>query len=133
MLMGALHVFWAVFHFLGSKDDWYVAVGRRGGEALGGSGNGGVAVGGRGGGFGSARYSWDRHRQTDRQIGRWIDIITDRHMYMYNCDFFLTFGHISSCSHCPKRRVGWAQFYRRAHVAGGLGAIRAVCRAWQAF
>ena len=65
-----------------------MAVGRRGGEALGGSGNGGVAVGGRGGGFGSARYSWDRHRQTDRQIGRWIDIITDRHMYMYNCDFF---------------------------------------------
>ena len=27
----------------------------------------------------------------------------------------------------------WAQFDRRAHVAGGLGAIRAVCRAWQAF
>ena len=29
--------------------------------------------------------------------------------------------------------MGWAQFDRRAHVAGGLGAIRAVCRAWQAF
>ena len=55
-------------------------------------------------------------------------------MYMYNCDFFFPFGHISSCSHlCPKHRVGWAQFDRRAHVAGGLGAIRAVCRAWQAF
>ena len=27
---------------------------------------------------------------------------------------------------------GWAQFDRRGHVAGGLGAIRAVCRAWQA-
>ena len=48
--------------------------------------------------------------------------------------FFSSFGHISSCSHlCPKCRVGWAQFDRRAHVAGRLGAIRAVCRAWQAF
>ena len=56
------------------------------------------------------------------------------HMYMYNCDLFFPFGHISSCAHlCPKRRVGWAQFARRGHVAGGLGAIRAVCRAWQAF
>ena len=55
-------------------------------------------------------------------------------MYMYNCDFFLALGHISSCSHlCPKRRVGWARVDRRAHVTGGLGAIRAVCRAWQAF
>ena len=43
---------------------------------------------------------------------------------------FFFFGDISSCSHlCPKRRVGWAQFDRRGHVAGGLGAIRAVCRA----
>ena len=41
------------------------------------------------------------------------------------------FGHISSFSHlCPKRRVGWAHFDRRAHVARGLGAIRVVCRAW---
>ena len=49
------------------------------------------------------------------------------------CVFFF-FGHISSCSHlCPKRRMGWAQFDRPAHVAGGLGAIRAICRAWQAF
>ena len=56
------------------------------------------------------------------------------HMYMYIIVIFFAFGHISSCSHlCPKRRVGWAQFDRRAHVAGGLGAIRAVCRAWQAF
>ena len=48
--------------------------------------------------------------------------------------FFFTFGHISRCLHlCPKRRVGWAQFNRRVHVAGGLGAIRAVYRAWQAF
>ena len=55
------------------------------------------------------------------------------YMYMYNCVFF-SFGHISSCSClCPQRRVGWAQFDRRAHVAGGLGVIRAVCRAWQAF
>ena len=54
---------------------------------------------------------------------------------MYNCDFFcLPSGNIPSCSHlCPKRRVGWAQFDRRAHVAKGLAAIRAVCRAWQAF
>ena len=29
--------------------------------------------------------------------------------------------------------MGWAQFDRWGHVAGGLGAIRAVCRAWQAF
>ena len=51
------------------------------------------------------------------------------------CTFFFLFlfGHISSCSHlCPKRRVGLAQFDRRAHVTGGLGAIRAVCRAWEA-
>ena len=55
-------------------------------------------------------------------------------MYMYNFLLFFPFGHISSWSHlCPKRRVVWAQFDRRAHVAGGLGAIRAVCRAWQAF
>ena len=48
--------------------------------------------------------------------------------------FFSSFGYISSCSHlCPKRRMGWAQFDRRGHDAGGLGAIRAVCRAWQAF
>ena len=54
-------------------------------------------------------------------------------MYMYKCDFYFL-GHISSCSHlCPKRRMGWAQFDRRGHVAGGLGAILAVCRAWQAF
>ena len=47
---------------------------------------------------------------------------------------FCPFGHIPSWSHlCPKRRVGWAQFDRRGHVARGLGAIRAVCRAWQAF
>ena len=47
---------------------------------------------------------------------------------------FFSFGHISSCSHLfTKLRVGWAQFDRRAHVAGGLGAILAVCRAWQAF
>ena len=46
----------------------------------------------------------------------------------------LFFGHISLCSHLfLKRRVGWAQFDRRAHVAGSLGPIRAVCRAWQAF
>ena len=44
------------------------------------------------------------------------------------------FGHISSCSHhYPKRQVGWAQFGPWGHVSGGLGAIRAVCRAWQAF
>ena len=54
--------------------------------------------------------------------------------WMYNCVFFSSFGNISSCSHlCSKRRVGWAPFDRRAHVAGILGAIRAVCRAWQAF
>ena len=54
-------------------------------------------------------------------------------MYTCNCYFFFL-GHISSCSHLrPKRRVGWAQFDRRSHVAGGLGAIRAVCRAWQTF
>ena len=29
--------------------------------------------------------------------------------------------------------MGWAQFDRRAHVAGGLGAIRSVCRGCQAF
>ena len=59
--------------------------------------------------------------------------IITTHMFMCNCDFF-SLGHISSCSHsCPNRRVGWAQFDRRAHVARGLGAIRAVCRAWQAF
>ena len=28
--------------------------------------------------------------------------------------------------------MGWAQFDRRGHDAGGLSAIRAVCRAWQA-
>ena len=33
------------------------------------------------------------------------------------------------------RNVRWgsAQFDRLGHVAGGLGAIRGVCRAWQAF
>ena len=61
-------------------------------------------------------------------------MLTHLNMYMCNCDYFFSFGHISSCSHlCPKRRVGWAQLDRRGHVAGGLGAIRAVCRAWQAF
>ena len=47
--------------------------------------------------------------------------------------FFFFFGHISSCSHLyPKCRTGSAQFDRWGHVAEGLGAIRAVCRAWQA-
>ena len=49
-------------------------------------------------------------------------------------NFFFFFGHISSCSHlCLKCRMGWAQFDRRGHDAGVLGAIRAVSRAWQAF
>ena len=62
-----------------------------------------------------------------------VNIELSYNMCMYNCHFFF-FGHISSCSHfCPKRRAGWAQFDRRGPVAGGLGAIRAVCRAWQAF
>ena len=44
------------------------------------------------------------------------------------------FWHASSCSHLyPKRQMGWAQLDPCGHVAGGLGAIRAVCRAWQAF
>ena len=42
------------------------------------------------------------------------------------------FGHPCSCSHLyPKHQMGWAQFDRRGHVAGGLDAILAVCRAWQ--
>ena len=54
-------------------------------------------------------------------------------MYTCNCHFFF-FGHTSSCSHLrAKPRIGWAQSDRWGHVAGGLGAIRAVCRAWQAF
>ena len=44
------------------------------------------------------------------------------------------FGRISWCSHIyPKGGRGWAQSYPRGHVAGGLGAILAVCRGWQAF
>ena len=55
------------------------------------------------------------------------------YMYTCNCHFFF-FGHTSSCSHLrAKPRIGWAQSDRWGHVAGGLGAIRAVCRAWQAF
>ena len=58
---------------------------------------------------------------------------TTTYVYVY-LSFFSSFGHISSCSHlCPKRRMRWGQFDRRGHDAGGLGAIRAVCRAWQAF
>ena len=46
----------------------------------------------------------------------------------------LNVGHTSVCSHLyPKRQMRWAQVDRWGHVAGGLGAIRAVCRAWQAF
>ena len=53
--------------------------------------------------------------------------------YMYNCDFF-SFGNTSLCWHLyPESRREWAQFDRGGHVAGGLGAIRAVCRPWQAF
>ena len=58
--------------------------------------------------------------------------IGERHMCSCYSHFFF-FGHMSSCSHlCPKRCGGWAQFDRSGHVAGGLGAIRAVRRAWQA-
>ena len=47
--------------------------------------------------------------------------------------FASVFEHISSCSHLySKRQRGWAQFGPWGHVARGLGAIRAVCRAWQA-
>ena len=59
-------------------------------------------------------------------------LICTRYTYIHHFLFF--FGHISSCSHlCPKRRMRWAQFDRWGLVAGGLGVIRAVCRAWQAF
>ena len=54
-------------------------------------------------------------------------------MYTCNCHFLFFGGHISSRSHLSaKRQMRWAQFDRWGHVAGGLGAIRAVCRAWQA-
>ena len=57
------------------------------------------------------------------------------YMYIYVVIFFSSFGHISSCSHlCPERRAGWTQSDRRAHALPEvLGAIREVCRAWQAF
>ena len=55
------------------------------------------------------------------------------YMHTYICHFFLFFGHTSSYSHLnPKRQMGWAHFDPCGHVAGGLGAIRAACRAWQA-
>ena len=42
---------------------------------------------------------------------------------------FFSFGRISSCSHlCPKRRVGWAQFDRRAHVAVWARSVQCVAR-----
>ena len=63
-------------------------------------------------------------------------MITDlsvRLTYAVQLSFCFFFGRISSCSRlCPKRQMGWAQFDRRGHVAGGLGAIRGMCRAWRA-
>ena len=54
-------------------------------------------------------------------------------VYAYNYHFCFVFGHISSCSNLyPNCQRGWARFGRWDHVARGLGAIRAVCRAWQA-
>ena len=47
---------------------------------------------------------------------------------MYNRHFSLLCSHLF-----PKHRMEWAQFDRRGHDAGGLGAIRAMCRTWQAF
>ena len=62
----------------------------------------------------------------------YLDVRDDTTICMSIYIYF--FEHISSCSHlCPKRRMWWAQFERWGHVAGGLGAIHSVCRAWQAF
>ena len=44
------------------------------------------------------------------------------------------FGHISACLHLhPKSQRVWAQFGTWGNIARSLGAIRAVCRAWQTF
>ena len=54
-------------------------------------------------------------------------------MYTYNCLFFFSRTHLFVLALIRNGRMGWAQFDRWGHVAGGLGAIRAVCREWQAF
>ena len=54
-------------------------------------------------------------------------------MYTYNCHFFLLRTHLFVLAPLSKTLYGgWAQFDRWGHVAGALGTIRAVCRAWQA-
>ena len=67
----------------------------------------------------------------------WRSRCTTRIVYVYVYIIVLCasfFGHTSSCSHIyTKRQRGWAQFDPWDHVAGGLGTILAVCRAWQAF
>ena len=55
------------------------------------------------------------------------------HAPHYDCHFFLLRAHLFVLAPLSERLGGWAQFDRRAHVAGDLGAIPAVCRAWQAF
>ena len=48
--------------------------------------------------------------------------------------FASVFGRIPSYSHfCPKHKSGWAQLGPCGRCCRGLGAIRAVRRAWQAF
>ena len=55
-------------------------------------------------------------------------------MYTYNCHFFFSSDtFVRARTFIRNVGGGWAQFDRWGHVAGGLGAIRAVCRAWQAF
>ena len=51
------------------------------------------------------------------------------YMYTYHCHFFFFLRtHLFVLAPSPETVRGWARFDRWGHVAGGLDAIRAVCR-----
>ena len=53
-------------------------------------------------------------------------------VYVYLCFFFLSIISLRTCTFSP-RAPGVDPYQQRGHFARGLSAIRAVCRAWQAF